>query len=123
MKRKNILDAIRCAGCWLFRSYQQPYNKEWSDYLNYLIDNREFKDESRHTISFDDDGVKITVWTSNKFYSYGHQYRSLGDTGDIYEFRPSFRTMIKLSNLTDGREQKRRDAFVNELAKKRRNKK
>ncbi|MTC32391.1 hypothetical protein GKR54_15020 [Providencia alcalifaciens] len=120
MKARNILDAIRCAGCWLFRFYQQPYNKEWNRYLNYLIDKCEVKDEGIHTISFDDNGVKITVWKheNNKFYSYGHQYLSFGDTGDIYEFRPSFFTMIKLSNLVDSREQERRDAFVSELASK-----
>ncbi|HHP7419548.1 TPA: hypothetical protein ACSC6I_000655 [Providencia rettgeri] len=116
MKRKNILDAIRCGVNWLCGMYLRPYCKEWDDYLNYLIDECGVEKESNCTITFNDRGEKVEVWKENKFYAYGYQYK-FGEP-DAYQFRPSFRTMIKLSNLDDSREQKRVDAFVSELAKK-----
>lgn len=116
MKRKNILDAMQYGAIWLCTRFQRPYCKEWDDYLNYLIDECGVVDEGDYTITFSDHGEKIEVWKENKYYAYGHQ-RNFGER-DAYEFRPSFFTMIKLSNLVDSREQKRVDAFVSELAKK-----
>lgn len=121
MKARNILDAIQYGAIWLCTRFQRPYCKEWDDYLNYLIDECGVVEEGDCTITFSDHGEKVEVWKENKYYAYGHQ-RNFGER-DAYEFRPSFRTMIKLSNLVDSREQKRVDAFVSELAKKRRNKK
>ncbi|EPH9898208.1 TPA: hypothetical protein ACHWKL_004127 [Providencia stuartii] len=116
MKLKNILDAMRCGANWLFGMYQRPYLKEWDDYLNYLIDECGVVEEGDCTITFSDHGEKVKVCKENKYYSYGHQ-RNFGER-DAYEFRPSFITMIKLSNFVDSREQKRVDTFVSELAKK-----
>lgn len=99
MKLKNILDAMRCGANWLFGMYQRPYLKEWDDYLNYLIDECSIADERDCVITFNDGGEKVEVC-------------------EAYEFRPSFRTMIKLSNLVDNREQNRVNIFANELRQK-----
>lgn len=116
MKRKNILDVMQCGVNWLFRIYQRPYLKEWDDYLNYLIDECGVVEECSCTITFNDNGENVKVWKENKYYAYGHQFKSL--SGEAYEFRPSFRTMIKLSNLVDSREQNLVNAFACELKQK-----
>ncbi|MBQ0268540.1 hypothetical protein [Providencia huaxiensis] len=116
MKARNILDFIWFGTHWICGLINHPYRKEWDDYLNYLIDECGVVEEGDCTITFNDRGEKVEVWKGNKPYSYGHQYKF--DKQGSYRFRPSFRTMIKLSNLVDSREQKRIDAFVSELAKK-----
>lgn len=120
MKLKNILDAMQCGANWLFWMYQRPYLKEWDDYLNYLIDECGVVEERSCTITFNDKGEKVKVWKENKYYAYGHQYGT--DLDEEYEFRPSFITMIKLSNLVDNREynrkQNRVNTFANELRQK-----
>ncbi len=116
MKLKNILDAMRCGANWLFGMYQRPYLKEWDDYLNYLIDECSIVEECSYTITFNDRGEKVKVWKENKYYAYGHQYGTGLD--EEYEFRPSFRTMIKLSNLVDSREQNRVNSFAQKLKQK-----
>ncbi|HGI5213732.1 hypothetical protein GKR56_17125 [Providencia alcalifaciens] len=116
MKARNILDAIYCGVNWLCGMYLRPYSKAWNDYLNYLIDECIVVDESDCVITFNDNGEKVEVWKANKYYSYGYQSKIWNS--NVYEFRPSFITMIKLSNLVDCREQKRVDAFVSKLAKK-----
>lgn len=120
MKLKNILDAMQCGANWLFGMYQRPYLKEWDDYLNYLIDECGVVEERSSTITFNDKGEKVKVWKENKYYAYGHQYGA--DLDEEYEFRPSFITMIKLSNLVDNREHNRKQNRVNAFANKLRQK-
>ncbi|QOR44358.1 hypothetical protein M9445_00800 [Proteus mirabilis] len=116
MKLKNILDAMQCGANWLFGMYQRPYLEEWDDYLNHLIDECSIVDERDCVITFNDGGEKVEVWKENKYYAYGNQNNV--SSGEAYEFRPSFRTMIKLSNLVDNREQNRVNIFANELRQK-----
>nr|WP_318605844.1 hypothetical protein [Proteus mirabilis] len=96
--------------------YQRPYLKEWDDYLNYLIDECSIADERYRVIIFNDGGEKVEVWKENKYYGYGNQHNVSG--GEAYEFRPSFRTIIKLSNLVDSREKNRVSSFARELKQK-----
>lgn len=116
MKRKNILDAMQCGANWLFGAYHRPYLKEQDDYLNHLIDKCSVVEECSCTITFNDNGENVKVWKENKYHAYGHQYKFPSD--EAYEFRPSFRTMIKLSNLVDNREKNRVNIFANELRQK-----
>lgn len=116
MKRKNILDAMQCGANWLFGMYQRPYLKEWDDYLNHLIDKCGVVEECSCTITFNDNGENVKVWKENKYYAYGYQYKFPSD--EAYEFRPSFRTMIKLSNLVDSRKKNRVSSFAQKLKQK-----
>lgn len=71
--------------------YQYSYCPIWDKKLNELIDAGDAK-MGHHVLIFDN----IEVWVSNRFYAYGHIYRS-----GIKQHRPSTKTMIRLAKLQD----------------------
>lgn len=105
MKARNIIDAINCCLLWVFCMYRHKYLRCWSVYLNYLINECEVVDEDTFNIVFEHNGKKVCVWKGCKFYSFGNQNKNHHQ--GIYECRPSWLVMIKLSNLISDRERER----------------
>ena len=84
----------------IFGLYGRKFDKEWSDYLIEVIENHDEVKAIEHAITFKLNKIEIEVWTSNKFYAYGHAYR-LNDklVEDNCQFRPSLKAMKKLYAL------------------------
>jgi len=103
-----------------FGLYGRKFDKEWSDYLIEAIENHDEAKVVEHAIMFKFNGVKIEVWTSNKFYSYGHAYL-LNDkmVARDCQFRPSLKAMEKLHalelKLRKEADSKNRDDFIKSL--------
>ena len=78
----------------IFFMYQQPYNKDWDKKLNELLD--EYGSNvvvSRYCATLGE----YDVWIANKWYAYGNAYmKNSVSVGRRYEFRPKFRTMLRL---------------------------
>lgn len=72
--------------------FQKQYSKGWDEKLNELLDEYEIEPDGGHAVKIGD----VVVWISNRWYSYGHAYRSR-----IPERRPSIRTMIRLNDEID----------------------
>lgn len=80
-----------------------PFNKQWDDDLNYLIDNVPAKldesncfDRTHYNIIFGRGDDIIYVWIRNYPYSYGKPFKP-GDYN--YNYRPSRLTILKLRKL------------------------
>ena len=77
--------------------YQRPYNKLWDEKLKWYLDGGEVLPELNTissgylTSTITKEGKTITVWTGNKYYSYGNLYQE-----GMEEYRPSFETMLQL---------------------------
>jgi hypothetical protein len=105
----NWLSAIISTICGF---NQNKYDLQWSDRLNYLIENCKWKvdfhedlyntmdEPEAFTITFDDNGRKITVWCGNFPYSFSSPYRN-GNTNVNLKVRASIRTMVKLKEMFD----------------------
>jgi hypothetical protein len=84
----------------LFCLFQQEYNKSWDDFLKRIAEESNVVGFSEHTVSFKLNNIIYTVWTENKFYSYGHLYRIDGEeVEDSVMFRPSYKVARKLYKL------------------------
>ncbi|MFD3300281.1 hypothetical protein [Aquipseudomonas alcaligenes] len=96
---------------WFGLLYQNRYCGEWDAALSALLDKHADKIEvGEHTTTIN--GVEI--WTSNRFYAYGHIYDS-----SMPWRRPGLWNMYRLWCLTRAkhrqREQDRQDAYVRRL--------
>ena len=104
----------------MFGLYGRKFDKEWSDYLIEVIENHDEAKEEGGTTIFKINKIKVEVWTSNKFYAYGHAYR-LNDkrVEDSCQFRPSLKAMKKLHalelKLIKKADSKSRDDFIKSL--------
>lgn len=88
----------------VLRMYQQPYSHEWDKQLNQLIDKGAVTGVSAHTLTIRYAGTYYEIWTSNRWYAFGHLYRhgsqpagrrsAMVPKGDWR--RPRFRTMQRL---------------------------
>ena len=82
-----------------------PYDKQWDEDLNYLIDNCPCKLDDvnvisgeHYTIIFMPDNVnRIEVWIKNYPYSYGRPFIAMR----IRNYRPSKLTILKLRKLEE----------------------
>lgn len=88
----------------VLRIYQQPYSHEWDVQLNQLPDRGTVVEAGVYTLTLRYDGTYYTVWTSNRWYGFGHLYRVSEEFRFSYASivpnsewrRPSFRTMLRL---------------------------
>lgn len=81
----------------IFCLYQEGFNKEWDCKLNSILDEGELLGLRTHTINYKYQGNNYEIWISNRWYSYAHlHYFNDKYTGRNVQFRPSFRTMVKL---------------------------
>lgn len=95
--------------------YQNKYNFEWDIKLNALIDT--FGEEAQldkhgYTISLGE----FDVWIRNRWYSYGYaMYKDSRLTSSELQFRPKFRTMVRLHKLVVELESKRIQKGIKEI--------
>lgn len=71
---------------------QQEYCPKWDSELNELITNAKKVRVGPNTTEIDG----VSLWTSNKYYSYGHIW---GIGGEHY--RPSIKTMLRLNEFVN----------------------
>lgn len=80
--------------------YQEPFSQEWDDELNSIMSNGVVENTTRLTVDFRYENDIITVWTGNRWYSFGHLHRVNGNfVEDEFRFRPRFKTMVRLHEL------------------------
>lgn len=90
----------------VLRMYQQPYSHGWDVQLNQLLDKGTVVEASTYTLTLHYEGMYYEVWTSNRWYAFGHIYRT-GTQSDYERYRcamvpkkgwrrPRFRTMQRL---------------------------
>ncbi|WP_446470814.1 hypothetical protein [Xenorhabdus stockiae] len=79
----------------VFFMYQHNYLTEWDNKLNHLLDNGKIVGFDDFTVTFTDGDNRYEVWTSNRFYSFGHLYGT-NDASQKPQYRPSWRTMMRL---------------------------
>lgn len=80
--------------------YQESFSQEWDDELNLIMSNGVVENTTGLTVDFRYENDIITVWTGNRWYSFGHLYRVNGNVvEDEFKFRPRFKTMVKLHKL------------------------
>ncbi|WP_145569665.1 hypothetical protein [Yersinia mollaretii] len=86
----HILRVIFCA-------YQRKYNCEWDRKINAILDEGEFDSLNEYTIDYKYKENYYDIWINNQWYAYAY-LRSFNDVfvRDSLQFRPSFKTMIKL---------------------------
>lgn len=102
----QIREWFRHLCCTVLRMYQQPYSHEWDVQLNRILDKGTVVEASTCTLTLHYEGMYYEVWTSNRWYAFGHLYRT--GTQSDYERRrcamvpkkgwrrPRFRTMLRL---------------------------
>lgn len=79
-----------------------PYSKKWDKIVNELIDGNA---EIKHSyLGYSAVIGTYNVWLSNYPYSYGRPYNNMGIPDDI---RPSRKTILKLKNYIDSKDEKR----------------
>lgn len=84
----------------IFFAYQQKFNKEWDRKLNSILDKGEMIDLSPHVVNYEYQGNTYGIWVCNRWYSYANLYYfNDKDIGRNMQFRPSFRTMVKLHKV------------------------
>ena len=84
----------------LFGMYQRPYSEEWDKHLNEIMDGHKSVEAGRHTITFEYQNNIIEIWTSNRWYAFGHiHYVNGKNVEPESEFRPRFMPMLKLWEL------------------------
>lgn len=84
----------------LFGFYQEPFSELWDGLLNDIMDKGQVEKVNEYTVTFSYRGNLYTIWCGNKWYSYGHLYVYNGIyTRKQNQFRPRFRTMLKLENI------------------------
>lgn len=88
--------------------YQRNYSEDWDKELNNLLDSFEeaklnlyVTDSSFYTIELSKEGVVTPVWVANKYYCYSHKYIEDNYLNKENEFRPKFKTMLRLECLVD----------------------
>lgn len=84
----------------LFRMHQQPFSEEWDARLNELLDRGEIVECREHILTIKYLGNEIDIWCSNKWYSFGYEWRVNGCYVDSNRrYRPRIKTMVKLWNV------------------------
>lgn len=105
---KNLL--CHCANT-LFGMYQRPYSEAWDKHLNEIMDGYKYVEAGQYTITFEYENDIIEIWTSNRWYAFGHIYYVNGKGVEKeHEFRPRFMTMLRLWDLYSSE----RNKFLNE---------
>ena len=100
----------------IFGMYQEPYSDEWDEKLNLLLREGTIERFDNYTIDFHFKGSIYTVWAGNAYYSFGHLYARNGNLLlSRLQFRPKFRTMLKLKKLKEQLLQKRSDSQFDKL--------
>ncbi|HCL7572517.1 TPA: hypothetical protein N2X72_004195 [Escherichia coli] len=88
----------------VLRMYQQPYSHEWDVQLNQLLDQGTVVNACKYTLTLHYEGTYYVVWTSNRWFAFGHLYQISDDPGWQYRTtipdadwrRLRFRTMQRL---------------------------
>lgn len=83
---------------WIYSTFWgvmhfEKYDRAWDSLLSAILDSGHAKISNLGAHTVEINGVE--VWIANRFYSYGHIYRSLPAKSG----RPSVRTMIKLAAM------------------------
>lgn len=90
----------------VFRMYLYPYSGAWDSELNRMLDKGTVVEAGTHTLTLHYEGMYYVVWTSNRWYAFGHLYQT-GTQSDYERYRcaevprtdwrrPRFRTMQRL---------------------------
>lgn len=80
--------------------YSRKFNSDWDARLSDILNNYKNVEFDDHTLTFTYGDFRISVWTSNRWYSYGHVY----EINNIrvprgLEYRLRFKTMRRLNDL------------------------
>ena len=88
MKIKELIEVIFTPTCWI-RNY--PTCGEWDYFIKTALENPNFKESSkgsRYIVILNGKAI----WTCNKFYAYGKEYRR----GSVVNVLPARVTQLKL---------------------------
>lgn len=93
----------------IFGMYQRPFSRDWDSRLDDAITHGEVIRAGEHTLEIIHGDNLLSVWVSNRWYSFGHLWYANGKpvNGDI-QFRLRFKTMRRLWDLY----QRERCAFL-----------
>lgn len=87
-------------GNTVFRMYQKPFSRDWDKRLNEVIEHGKVVRAGEHTIEIQHNGIVMSIWTSNRWYSFGNLHYINGKyVPEELQFRPRFKTMEKLWEL------------------------
>ncbi|MBA8034187.1 hypothetical protein HV096_19275 [Citrobacter freundii] len=94
----------------IFGMYQHTFSEWWDSRLNNLLDKGEVIEAGMYTLRIKYKGDGIEIWCSNKWYSFGNEYRVNNRTVDNErQYRPRFKTMVKLWNIYQSEREKHLD--------------
>ena len=95
-----ILDYMGHVIRTVLKFYQEPFSKEWDSQLNMLIVFGTVVNFDCYTVTFEYNENHYEVWRANKYYSYGYlQRHNRSFVPDTLQFRPKFKTMLRLNKL------------------------
>ncbi|QGH60765.1 hypothetical protein [Serratia proteamaculans] len=85
----------------VFGFYQKKFNQQWDSLLNEILENGDIQEVEKCTVDFSYKGDVYCIWISNRWYAYGNLYAlNNKDVGSELEFRPAFKTMVRLYEIT-----------------------
>lgn len=91
----------------VFCDYQQPFNTQWDERLQQVLDTGELLSVGEHLATFSHDGDVLSIWIANRWYSYAHLYQLNGEAIPRgMEVRPRFSTMRRLHALVSASAQR-----------------
>ncbi|RKQ38372.1 hypothetical protein [Enterobacter sp. R1(2018)] len=93
-------EILKHIGNTIFCMYQKPFSHDWDRRLREAITNGEVVEAGRHTIEIKHGNDLMSIWISNRWYSFGNLFYINGNYVDEeLQFRPRFRTMQALWDL------------------------